>query len=295
LKSRILEDGIEGSLSEHEVLQMRKFYYGEVAFVDYCFGVFISYLEKRGLLENTIVAFLSDHGTHLGEQNIVQKRTFFDVSAKVPFFVKLPTSFSSIPNRTISTPVETLSFLPTLLDLCNLEVPSRQFSSSLVPIMMGGAATPLQSVISQIAEGNERLVMVRQENLKLILNVDDSSEIPLLIDLDRDPFELENRYAEADYQERLVNLTQSIQDCLVGSDPILPLYRHVANPTYSTNGSPLCPTCGQNDRAKPLHDPALTNRDWSSYECSHCGQKFLVPMEKKQQGRGRKEAYIDEE
>ena len=43
-----------------------------------------------GLSDNTVVAFVSDHGFHLGEHGHFGKRTHFRLSARVPMMVRMP-------------------------------------------------------------------------------------------------------------------------------------------------------------------------------------------------------------
>ena len=49
-------------------------YAGEVTFTDHWIGNLIEHIEKLKLLDDTIVFFTSDHGTHLGELGYVQKQ-----------------------------------------------------------------------------------------------------------------------------------------------------------------------------------------------------------------------------
>ncbi len=53
---------------------IRALYAGEVSFTDRWIGNLIEYIEKLKLLDDTIIFFTSDHGTHLGELGYVQKQ-----------------------------------------------------------------------------------------------------------------------------------------------------------------------------------------------------------------------------
>ncbi|MCC2685019.1 MAG: sulfatase, partial [Paenibacillaceae bacterium] len=65
-------------LTDEQIRDARRYYYGETAYVDYQFGVLLEWMQERRLLDNTIVVFVSDHGTHIGDYGLVQKQTFYN-------------------------------------------------------------------------------------------------------------------------------------------------------------------------------------------------------------------------
>ena len=52
---------------------IRDLYAAEVTFSDHCIGRLLDQVEKLGLLDDTVIVFSTDHGTHLGEEGCVQK------------------------------------------------------------------------------------------------------------------------------------------------------------------------------------------------------------------------------
>jgi arylsulfatase A-like enzyme len=52
---------------------IRDLYAAEVTFSDYCIGRLLERVEQLGLMNDTVIVFSTDHGTHLGEQGCVQK------------------------------------------------------------------------------------------------------------------------------------------------------------------------------------------------------------------------------
>ena len=52
---------------------IKDLYAAEVTFTDYAICRFLKSIKEMGLMENTIVIFTTDHGTHLGEEGCVQK------------------------------------------------------------------------------------------------------------------------------------------------------------------------------------------------------------------------------
>ena len=102
------------ALDDPEALRaLRRSYYGLVTYVDRKLGELVETLERSGLREDTLVLLTSDHGDMLAEKRMVQKRTFYEWSARVPLLVELPDRRA----RAVAEPVSLLDLLPTLLDL----------------------------------------------------------------------------------------------------------------------------------------------------------------------------------
>lgn len=95
-----------------------KHYYAQISAIDEQFGRLMLALEKRGLKENTIVVFTSDHGNCMGMFNEVAKNNFFEPSMHIPFMLRYPAKIK--PNQTdmlFNVP----DIYPTLLGLCGLD------------------------------------------------------------------------------------------------------------------------------------------------------------------------------
>ncbi len=71
---------------------IRGLYAAEVSFVDMWIGRFVEGVRKLGLLDDTLLVFTTDHGTHLGEEGCVQKTPALLNScvAHLPLIVRHP-------------------------------------------------------------------------------------------------------------------------------------------------------------------------------------------------------------
>ncbi|MGC9346801.1 MAG: sulfatase family protein [Anaerolineae bacterium] len=192
-------------LTDVQIRRARQCYYGYVACVDHAFGRLIEELGEMGELENTIVAYVADHGTHLGDHGFFQKQSFWDAAARVPFFLAGP----GIEQRedAVHTPVNVGSLLPTLLDLVGLEVPAEVQYPSLGPMLADGSLLVTGPVFSELDYGvwryrtGDRYVMIRDGRWKLSLYRDPGvagqqasgrPEDRVLFDLEADPGERQN-------------------------------------------------------------------------------------------------------
>ena len=189
-------------LSPDEIQKARRYYYGDVSFLDSQIGEMLSAMRSRGLLENTIVAFVSDHGTHLGDYGLVQKQTFYEPVVNVPYIFWFPSGIAK--GVTLRTPVETRTLLPTLLDLAGLPLPPEaRVAPSLGVSLRAGqepAATPVFSEFNLASFGmsaNHRYVMIRDGRWKLSLAFTPEPGDGALYDLSADPYERTNLYSTA--------------------------------------------------------------------------------------------------
>jgi arylsulfatase A-like enzyme len=89
-----------------------------VAFVDNQLGGVLDALEASSYAENTIIVFSSDHGFHMGEKDLLCKKTVWEESTRVPLVIGAPGVAE--PGGTCSHPVSLVDLYPTLIDLCGL-------------------------------------------------------------------------------------------------------------------------------------------------------------------------------
>ncbi|MCI0476864.1 MAG: choline-sulfatase, partial [Anaerolineales bacterium] len=95
--------------------RVRRAYYALVTYIDRKLGELLASLDENGFRDNTIVIFTSDHGDMLCEKGMVQKRTFYEWSSRVPLVMRFPDG--SYRGATRAEPVSLIDLFPTLLDL----------------------------------------------------------------------------------------------------------------------------------------------------------------------------------
>jgi len=70
-----------------------------VTYMDYELGRVLSELDRLGLASNTIIVFLGDHGMKVGELDMWEKATLFDIDQRIPLLVYKPgTTFPILEN-----------------------------------------------------------------------------------------------------------------------------------------------------------------------------------------------------
>lgn len=264
-------------LTEAQLRQARRYYYGECAFVDQQFGRLLTWMEQHGMLEDTIIVYVADHGTHLGDYGLVQKGTFFETVARVPYFFWYP---KHIPAGThLHTPVETRTLVPTLLALAGLEVPEPYQSNVMADNVRSGGEPDSRPVFSEISMGlhDTRYVMVREGPYKLMMQMDPVPGDGMLVDLENDPWERDNLINQPQVRAIQNRLSDLIMQHLAGTELPYPNVKLCPSAHFRDPSSIACPECGRTARSRQV--PVDGDIAWArnlaiAYQCGHCGTRF---------------------
>ncbi len=97
-------------------------YEAEVAFVDDAIGQLIDGLASRGLLDDALVVFTSDHGESLGEQDwwFSHGYTLHASNIHIPLILRMPSGHGTPAGSVVETTVQHLDVASTILDAFGL-------------------------------------------------------------------------------------------------------------------------------------------------------------------------------
>ncbi len=172
--------GGELTPAEHELV--RQNYAAMIENIDRRVGELIEKVKQRGDLENTLIAFSSDHGEMLGDHKLWGKKHPFHGSTGVPLVLWGRDVRKGIAG---DGPASTLDLPATFLDYAGIERPEKMDSLSLRPFLTGRKSAVRDHVFS----GMDSWRLVVQGQYKYIRGW---GEEPLLFDLRNDPRENEN-------------------------------------------------------------------------------------------------------
>ena len=100
-------------------------------------GEIIRALKEKGMYDNAMICFTSDHGDMLGDHHHWRKTYAYEGSANIPYILKWPENVKSKVKRgtVIENPVELRDFLPTFLDVAGAGIPEDMDGLSLLNLI----------------------------------------------------------------------------------------------------------------------------------------------------------------
>ncbi|HWP93498.1 MAG TPA: sulfatase-like hydrolase/transferase [Thermodesulfobacteriota bacterium] len=163
-------------------------YDGEIYYTDYYLGKLFNKLKELNLYDDSIIILTSDHGENFLDHPAyhIDHKELYDEIVKVPLIIKAP-MFPT--NQIITTQVESIDIMPTVLEKLGISLPNWIDGKSVVELVQKGTYGKTHA----FSERNYRYKMIRSNDWKLIHRSDTELE---LFDLKNDPGEQENLIAE---------------------------------------------------------------------------------------------------
>ncbi len=187
-----------------------------VASIDDNVGRMLDYLDAEKLSDSTIVAYTSDQGFFLGDHNWYDKRFMYEESLRMPLLVSYPREIGagSVSNDIVLN----VDFAPTLLEYAGVQIPDEMQGRSIVPVLRGQTPADWQTAMYyryfMHCDGHNVYAHygLRTERYKLIYyyEEDPGPQEWELFDLDSDPYELMNVYADPAYAGIVEELKQRL-------------------------------------------------------------------------------------
>lgn len=128
---------VEGSLNYYDYVNR---YDAEITYVDEALGQLIETLKSKGLWEDALVIFLSDHGESLGEHKILFEHQYnlFEETVRVPLAIRLPTTpitRDTVTQKRVSSLGSPMDLMPTLLDYLDITFKGKIDGETLLPFL----------------------------------------------------------------------------------------------------------------------------------------------------------------
>lgn len=122
-------------------------YDSELAYTDHWIGVLLEDFRERGLLKNTLIIIMADHGENLGEKTFVgHGRWLFQNILHIPFTMTGP----GLPRgKKISDPIHIIDFAPTILGYLGLPQGAAMEGRDLMPRIREDRPLPLMPMFSE--------------------------------------------------------------------------------------------------------------------------------------------------
>ena len=160
-------------------------YDGSIAYLDSQLGRLFAELERRGLLDNTIVIVAADHGDEFAEHGVVDHgTTLYRFAVQVPLVVRFP---GQVPaGRRVAQPVSLRNLAATVLDLAgpgDAPLPGRSLARFWLP---AGNTAP-DTIVASVRQPSGNLASIAFEGWRYIHN--DQTRAEELYHFEGDPLE----------------------------------------------------------------------------------------------------------
>lgn len=191
---------------------IRALYDGEMRVFDDWVAGHLETLRSLGLLDDTLIILMSDHGEelmergHVGHSSANLVGTLYDEVVMVPLIMWHATAFPK--GRVVEGLVSVMDIMPTIYDILGLDLPGPVDGHSMLPKARGEAAAEREEVYAEVPpagwqrliDDERRIRMIRTMDSKLIWNLDlaGAEESFEFYDLNSDPGERNDIYDTGD-------------------------------------------------------------------------------------------------
>jgi N-acetylglucosamine-6-sulfatase len=231
----------------HSTLDIAEYYqrYAETLLaVDESIGRVFDELKARGELESTLVIYMGDNGFAFGEHGLIDKRTAYEESMRVPLLARCPELFAG--GRKVKQVVAGLDIMPTVLGAAGVAAPAGLDGASWLPLAQGKQTEWRKELLYEYYwERNfpqtPTMHALRGEKFKFI-RYQGIWDLDELYDLEEDPLESRNLISDPRHARTVTEMRERLFDILERTGGMnIPLQRDRG---------------GQNGLRNPDKDPA---------------------------------------
>jgi arylsulfatase len=194
-------------------------YLGNISHVDHAVGRLMDFLDEKGMAENTIVIYSSDHGDYACEHGIMEKAPGIcsDAITRIPFIWRRPGRIEA--GHTASEVVEAVDMVNTVCALAGLEPMETADGRDISAMLRGEPGDPQRLGVTEFAmsrsirKGKYRLVFYP----KVMFEKEHPDGFCELYDLEADPWEMTNLALDPAYADTVAEMKASLLDWLIST------------------------------------------------------------------------------
>lgn len=206
-----------GNFGEEYAKNSKKHYYAAITFIDSQIKEIIDALKEKGIYDNALILFISDHGDMMGDHYHWRKTYPYQGSVHIPFLVKLPDNMKNVkPKGTrLNEPVELRDVLPTFLDAAGGKVPEDMDGASVISLIKNEKSNWRKFIDLEHAScywKENYWAGLTNGKIKYVWYFMTGQE--LLFDLEKDPQELHNFVNDKAYETKLAEMRNHMVDHL---------------------------------------------------------------------------------
>ena len=194
---------------ERDIEHIVALYDGEVKQTDNDLGEFLKALKGAGILDNSIVFILGDHGEQFYEHGHTSHHGVYEELIHIPLAVSVPDARAK--GKRIDSLVSQVDILPTILDYVGIQAPEQCQGKSFKPVIEGRVEAVNKFVFAEYTGGAAPdTFTVRSGRYKYYQ--EDGSK-PFAYDLAKDPGE-QNRVFSDDFPAGVHSLKRTLKELM---------------------------------------------------------------------------------
>ncbi|WOO41940.1 sulfatase family protein [Rubellicoccus peritrichatus] len=194
-------------------------YYGMISMMDHYIGKILDGLEERGLADDTLIVFTTDHGHFFGQHGLVAKGAFhYEDLIRVPF---IAASAGEIPTGGHTKSLQSLVDLPTtFLAAAGIDAPRTMVGENQWPSWTGEVETVRDHVIVENRHQPTTIHVKTYVTDRYKITVYYNKDYGELFDLQEDPNELLNLWDSEAHQPLKNRLIKEFLFAEMGKEPM---------------------------------------------------------------------------
>ncbi len=212
--------GVGDKLPEAKQRELVHGYMACISYIDAQIGKLLDNLEKRKILDNTVIVLWGDHGFHLGDHTEWCKHSNFEQATRIPFMFAGP---GVAKNKKSHHPVNLVDLFPTVFELANVKQSTQTDGKSLAPLLDDNKLTTIDMdyAYHQYARGKRMGYAVRTDryrytewhnNYKSYDTYSDENIVGYeLYDYEKDPLETKNLVKKPAYEAIVTKLKAKLK------------------------------------------------------------------------------------
>lgn len=192
-------------------------YNAEIRSMDDGFAYLVEALKERGLYEDTLMVFTSDHGEEFGEHGAIgwHSHSLYDELLRVPLMIRFPGGEHG--GRVVGEQVRSLDIAPTIAATLGLPIPDVFAGTDLTRSITGDETLSLLAISRMDRRRGIERSSIRADRWKMMTP-------GFLYDLENDPREQWDTpsFKTAADRDAIEQLRQALEDALAEREPLEP-------------------------------------------------------------------------
>ncbi|HXG66772.1 MAG TPA: sulfatase, partial [Blastocatellia bacterium] len=213
--------------SDLDIAEYYKRYTETLLAVDESIGRVLDYLRQQNLLDSTLIIYMGDNGFAFGEHGLIDKRTAYEESMRVPMLMHCPALIKG--GTKVTQVVANIDIAPTILEAAGLQAPDYMDGRSFLALAQGKDAPWRTSLLYEYYwERNfphtPTIHALRGDRYKYI-RYHGIWDIDELYDMQEDPLETKNLITSPQHQQIIKELNRQLFATLEQTQGLyIPLY-----------------------------------------------------------------------